>query len=341
MSVIITDFPTRLVNDSATLPSKWSSVHQPIIFKGRRNDQNVAQVQLHNGVFRVLLSGAPPAGLTVGMKGWLKSGATNTEVTVTAITGNQIAVIGNISPYSVGGYINYTSLKRNYYIVLGIYGVDGNNNYVRIGSHEVRPSADGTFSFNASGYLKKAVESGDSFLYNSINKRQLGQGSRFNFNYSEQWSTGSTAESRLSTINQFYWVNGVKQLQQKYNFNVGENVLFPTLDTAKFMSDFKKPTYFPGFPFSLSFIWSDRMAGRNLQRVEDTFITPTTITALDPSQRQAVNKMMLSGAWPSNVREIDVWLNDAGVTPIRYVSAGYVSGVYVADAPPLTPVKTP
>ena len=340
MSVIITDFPTRNVNGSAALPSKWSSVHQPIIFKGRRNDQNVQQVQLLNGVYRVLLSGAPPAGLTIGSKAWLVSGGTNSEVTVTAIAANQIAVTGNVAPYSVGGYINYTGLYKNHFIRLRIYAADDANNYTQIGTHELRANPDGTFKFNASGYLKKRVEAGDSFLYNVINKRQLGQGSRFNFSYQELWSGGSTAESGLSSLNQFYWINGIKQLQELYNFNVGAHVIFPTIDTAKFMSDFDKPTYFIGFPFSLSFIWSDRVSGYLLQRVEDKLNgSPTTATNLDHAQKQAVNKMMLSGSYPSDITEIDVWLNNTGLTPIKYVGGDYVGTGYVSPLPPLTPTK--
>ena len=94
------------------------------------------------------------------------------------------------------------------------------------------------------------------------------------------------------------------------------------------MSDFVKPTYFPGFPFSLSFIYSDKVAGRQLQRVEDNLNGDIGTTNLDAAQGLAVNKLMLSGAF--SAREIDVWLNDAGLIDLGYVSPGYVGGTYVS-----------
>ncbi len=328
--IVITDFPTKLVNGSNTTPSRWSSVHQPIFFKGCRRDANVSQVQLLNGVFRVLLPTAPPAGLVAGMKCWLVSGQTNTEVTVIAVSGNQIAVSGNVAPYSVGGYINYTDLRRNYYTTLTVYVTTESNTYQRVGAQDVRPAPNGVFDFDPHGYLLSYAELDDRFLYNAINKKQVKQGSRFVFTYTENWTGSSNAESAKSSTNTFYWANGIKQLQQKYNFNLGAHVLFPTIDTARFMSDFEKPTYFPGFPFSLSFIWSDRVAGRQLQRVEDDFVGAVATTNLDASQGLAVNRMMLAGGYPSSVSEIDVWLNDNGNIPIRYVADGYVATGFVA-----------
>ena len=327
--IVITDFPTKLVNGSSATPSRWSSVHQPIFFKGCRRDTSVTKVQLLNGVFRVLLPNAPPAGLVAGMKCWLVSGQTNAEVTVVAVSGNQIAVSGNIQPYSVGGYINFTTLRRNYYVTLTVYVSTENNTYQRVGAMDVRPAVNGVFDFDPHGYLLSYAELDDRFLYNAINKKQVRQGSRFVFTYKENWTGSANTESRPSSANTFYWANGIKQLQEKYNFNLAKHVLFPSLDTAKFMSDFDKPTYFPGFPFSLSFIWSDKVAGRQLQRVEDDFVGAVAATNLDASQGLAVNRVMLAGGYPSSVSEIDVWLNDNGAINLHYVKPGYVAEGYV------------
>lgn len=330
--IVITDFPTKNVNGLSTLPSRWSSVHQPILFKGCRRDRNVLQVQAASaGQYRVTVIGGIPGGVAVGQKVWVKSGATSLEATITNIVGSQIYVVGAFTTNTTGGYINFTTLRKNYFVTLRIYVTDENNIYQRIGSHDVRPSADGSFSFDPHGFLKSYAELTDGFAYNVKNKKMVKQGSRYNFSWIENWTGTTTAESTLSSTTLFYWVNAVKQLQEKYNFNVGAHVLFPSINTAKFMSDFETPTYFPGFPFSLSFIWSDKVAGRELQRVEDTGTLNTTV--LDPSQCNFVNRLMLAGSYPTSVESLEVWLNDNGITTIKYVEDGYVSPTYVKEIP--------
>lgn len=330
--IVITDFPIKNVNGLATLPSRWSSVHQPILFKGCRRDRNVVQVQAASaGQYRVTVSGGVPAGVVVGQKVWVKSGATSLEATITNIVGSQVYVVGAFTTNTIGGYINFTTLRKNYYVALKIYVTDDNNVYQYLGTHDVRPSTDGSFSFDPHGFLKSYAEMTDSFKYNVKNKKMTKQGSRYNFSWTEHWTGSANTESTLSSTTLFYWVNAVKQLQQKYNFNVGEHVLFPSINTAKFMSEFEAPTYFPGFPFSLSFIWSDKVAGRELQRVEDTGTIGTTV--LDPSQCNFVNRLMLAGSYPTSLTELEVWLNDNGITTIRYVGTGYVVPTYVREIP--------
>lgn len=341
MSVIFNNFPNKPVNGVALLDSRWSSVHQPIKFSGRRQDQSITQVQYLAGYHRVSLPGAPPAGLNVGDKVFISSGGVSVEAFIIQIGATSLKVSGSLPNYSTGGYINYTTLKRNYYIKIRVYVVDETNTYKLIGTHEVRPAPSGAFDFDAHGYLKSYVDLGDSFLYNAINKKQVRQGSSFNISTQEFWSTGSSSESTMSSTTKFYWANGIKQLQQRYNFNLGQFVLFPSIDTAKFLVDFEKPTYFPGFPFSLSFIWSDKVAGRQLQRVEDRFSVPVVTNNLDASQGEAVNRMMLSGSYSATQESIDVWLNDNGVTTIGYVAPGYVGSGYVKPIPPLVPVSPP
>jgi len=328
MSLLFTNFPSALVDGLSTQLSKWSSVHQPIIFRGHRADYQVQKVVKGLVYSRVLFIGGTPAGLVAGQTLWIVSGTNNCLVTITSVAGGLILVTGNITTNSTGGYANAISARPNYFATIRMYIATESNTYQLIGSQDIKPNADGSFSFDVHGFLKTYAELTDTFAYNTINKKQTRQGSRFNFTYSENWTGYTGPASTLSSTNQYYWANGVKQLQQKYNFNLGEFVLFPSRTESKFMSDFVKPTYFPGFPFSLSFIYSDKVAGRQLQRVEDNLNGDIGTTNLDAAQGLAVNKLMLSGAF--SAREIDVWLNDAGLIDLGYVSPGYVGGTYVS-----------
>lgn len=342
----VIQFPIRNLNDNTALPSRWSAVHHPILFKLCRKDVNVVQVQYLNGLFRAILQ-TVPADLAVGQTCRLVSGQTNADIVVTGISGNQITMTGNIAPYSTGGYLNLVSARKNYIVDVRVLAVDNTNTYYPVGNIEVKPGPDGTFPINPAGYVKAIAEMTDSFLYNQINKRIVGAGSRFNFQFRESWIGYDGEYSTLSNSNVFYWTNATKQLQQRYNFNVAEHVIFPNINTTKFMSDFEVPTYFPGFPFSLSFIWSDRVTSNQLQRVEEQFTqanvsTGTATTTLDGSQNLAVNRMLISGTYPSTTNRIEVWLNDNGVQPIRYVNPGYVLSGYtgvLTGLPTIKPVR--
>ncbi len=342
--IAITSTPVRNVNDNASFPSRWFSVHQPMLFNIVRQDHPVSSVQVIGANYRIILPSIP-AGLAAGQRVWLKSGANNQLVTVTSITGLQVHITGtNLTAITVGGYINLIDARKNYYIEFKIFGVDANSVYFQVGTHDAKPSPDGSFSFDPHGYLKKLTGMGDRFPYNVLNKKQIDKGSRFNFTYQEFWTGSSTTPSTLATATTYYWVNGMRQLHDRYNFNFGAYVPFITLDTAKFLSVFKAPTYFPGFPFSLSFIWSDKVAGRLLQRVEDYDVndpgSPLVTTQLDHSQHSAVNMMMLAGGYPSTLKEIDVWLNDAGIVSMDWVGPGWVGAGWVAAVPYDTAVKT-
>lgn len=330
--IVVTDFPIRNVNNNTALPSRWSSVNQPIIFSACRQDKNVVNVQFSGGAWRILVSGSLLAGTAVGQKCWLKSGANNRQVTITAISGSLITIAETGLSVSTNGYINFTTLRRNYYAEIGVYRADDNNQYEQIGTHEVKPMPDGTFTFDLHGYLLSQQDLSDHFTYTGINKKQPYAGTRYNFNFTEYWVGSANRASTMNGTTLFYWTRGIKQLQQVYNFNVGEHVPFPTIDTAKFLSGFAKPTYFPGFPFSLSFIWSDAVAPLQLQRIEDDFVGGLDIDNLDASQGLAVNQMLLAGGYPTTVKEIDVWLNENGGAVLNYVETGYVAD-YTANIP--------
>ena len=102
----------------------------------------------------------------------------------------------------------------------------------------------------------------NDFLYNKINSKQFGEGSKFNIQIRENYNGISGKYSSLSTNSALFYSNSAKQIQEQYGYNMAEYV--PTYDAtrtvkAKFQSVFKRPTYFVGYPFSLNFLYSDNM----------------------------------------------------------------------------------
>ena len=112
----------------------------------------------------------------------------------------------------------------------------------------------------------------------------------------------------------------------------------PEVDgNAKFLSDFEKPTYFPDYPFDLSFIYSESLAGIVTTREEETFnvngtSVSTSSTELDNSQVQNVNRLMIEQSYAAGITEIDVWLNSDGTVDCdKYVLQDYVLSGYVTE----------
>jgi len=189
MGVIITSNPTRNVNGNAGLQSRWSSVHQPILFGACRQDHPVTLVQYFSGAYHMQLPSIP-AGLIVGGQVWLKSQTNNLLVSVVSISGTLVTISAVSGTFAVGattgGYINLISARKNYYVEVTCYAVDDNNTYYRTGSQDVKPSPDGAFTFDLHGYLKSEARMGDSFNYAVINKKFSRSGSRYNFTFQEK-----------------------------------------------------------------------------------------------------------------------------------------------------------
>ena len=77
--------------------------------------------------------------------------------------------------------------------------------------------------------------------------------------------------------------------------------LVTPIPKAKFLSDFESPTYFPGFPFSLSFIYSENLVGIESFRNQENYDingSPTIVgpaVQLNNGEAQEVNRLLIEG----------------------------------------------
>jgi len=127
-----------------------------------------------------------------------------------------------------------------------------------------------------------------------------------------------------------HYVNGSKQLQEPNGFNFAEFV--PTLDEerptkARFLSVFNRPTYFNGYPFSLSFIYSDNLSNKQLSRIEENqdingVKSSQVATNLSVAGRGFVNRLMISGGYASPVKSVNVWINTGDATEQNETTGG-------------------
>jgi hypothetical protein len=352
MSVVFTEFPFRNFGDDKTTPSKWNAVHHPITFSAQRQDFKVSKVESFIPELNGWKISYPtfPEGLEVGQFIFLSSGTNNELLEVGSVTPFYCLVSSPTLSASTGGFLNLQTYRRNYLVETLVLGVDDSNTYYKVGVLESKPAPNGIFKISVNGLLKNISEFSEQLedyrpgvdreAGAALNKKMVYEGSRFNIVFRESWVNYEGAFTDPSNSNVYYWTNSAKQLQDPYNTNMADHVPFLDKDKAKFLTSFVKPTYFPGFPFSVSFIYSEGIIARNILAVEDYYVGGVVVdsdaTDLDQSMCPAVNRLVLIGGYNTLINELDLYLSDEGDNPILYVDSGYVDDGYTEtqDGPP-------
>jgi hypothetical protein len=345
MSVSIISFPQKTVDNNTSKVSKWSAVHHAMKFGLHRRDFTVVCVANTDPLKMTIgfqgYAGPISSILSVGDTVYLETPTGSGTFTITDVVNpNYIYVTrGTFTAYG-WGYVNLNT-RQNYFVRTQVWGVNENNNYYYIGTSINKPDATGRLTVDASSFLKSAVDYDNEFQYNQINRKDLSLGGGFNITVQENWKNFEGTYSGISNTELRYFVNSAKQIQDLYGSNMGEYVPFyiatssPEIDDdAKFLSGFEKPTYFPDFPFDLSFIYSESLASKVTTREEEDFnvngaSVGTLSTQLKTDQAQNVNRLMITEP-ASGVKEVDVWLDSDGTAdPVVYVVDGYVDSGYV------------
>ena len=347
MSLNITEFPQRIIDNNPNFVSRWSAVNHSITFKTQRQDYAVVLDYDFN--INTLAFYSSPVLLDFPLPGdkiYIESSnISDTFVLAAFIPPNGfIMEPGPVQSPLIGtsGFANFLS-RKNYFTLTNVYGINDNNQYDLIGQSRNKQDSTGRGSVDVSSFLKNIVGYEDKFNYDVINQRDTSLGSPYNITYSENWQGYEGAFSGLSNTILRFAVNSAKQIQEIYGQNMGEYVPFwidlsTQVPESKFLSDFKEPTYFPNFPFSLSFIYSEYLVAIQTIKAEETFgvnsnvIQPTFYNSLFNNEAQEVNRLMISENYSTFEVCTEVWLETEGVqdcTP--YVQPGYVLFGYAEE----------
>lgn len=325
MAVIITSEPISIINGNSNTVSRWNSVFRPIKFTIENYTAAFNNVTFNDATHCFLNAtgiGALFADQTPPFQLQLK-GSTFPD-------GEYTVPVGGVTT-------NYIRIKHSHGYVSGDYPFTGGKIWVEredyflkvkvkvagveVGIDRVRQGVfDAPMTVDVAAYLKSSLPLLDTYNYSTLNVGDTNLSNYFQIEISENW-VGHEGAYDTSFTTKYYFSWGVNQLGSKYNGNVGEYVPFTNYvgneTRAKFLSDFEKPTYFVGYPFSLDFIFNENLDTAtygipkkekryNVNRVLQTSSSSTLLATA--SEKGKINRMKLQGSYPSTIKTVDVWL---------------------------------
>lgn len=360
MSINVTKYPQRNVDDNTQFVSKWSAVHHEMTFEMQRRDYFATFSTNPSNTSQMSVSSFLPPGETQAAAiGEILRIVSNNgdiddfEVVAHGTTGTLFVDIKPGFNPNGNGYFNKYE-RENYFVRTNIYVVNEFNQYVLAGQSINKPNVNGNVEVDVSSFLKAYVGYVNDFDYSLLNDKDLSLGGGYNITYSENWNGYEGGFSALNDTELRFFVNSAKQIQDLYGANMGEYLPF-YFDTpsdaypeSKFLSDFENPTYFPGFPFSLGFLYSEYLVGIETNKLEEEFdINGVSVGAassdkLENTNAQNVNRLTVNGSYPITTKTIQVWLETDGTADcVEYLTPGYVQVGYVESICGLPPVTDP
>lgn len=361
MSIYVTKYPQVNVDDNLQFVSKWSAVHHAMTFEMQRRDYSANFGINPSDTSQMYVSMFLPPGVVqvtlVGDIVYLQSNngdsGTFTVVGVGAGGVFYVDISPSFTPQGTSGFVNFNN-RINYFVKTNIYAVDEFNQYVLVGQSINKPDVSGKVEVDVSSFLKSRVDYVNDFDYSLLNDKDLSLGGGYNITYSENWNNFEGSFSGLDDTQLRFFVNSAKQIQDVYGANMGEYLPF-YFDTpsaaypeSKFLSDFESPTYFPGFPFSLGFLYSEYLVGIETFKGEESFdvnggsVAVPTLSELENVRSQNVNRLTVLGSYPLTTKSIEVWLETDGTEDcVEFLEPGYVAVGYVESICGLPAIEDP
>ena len=325
MSLTVTKLPHADING---FDSKWNAVHHPIEYTIQRTDQAVS-IRFSNVLGQTFINTVGPIDTSAVIGTYIQYIEPNGTVHTLQILNtspSSMEVSGSFSGTVAGGFVNYLS-RQGYYLETEVLHIDESNTYISLGRMRHVTSNDATILINVATWLKSKATFPNSFEYDQINRAIYGEGGKYAVRFVEYYDGRAHIVGELFDVD--WWTNSAKQVGDVHGSNMGEYV--PTIDgarpvQAKFITAFERLTYFEGFPFSLTFIYSDHIANNQITRKEERFdlnggSLSTSSDGLFETERWNVNRLMIAENYPSDVDTLEVWLESGDELDTNQVEA--------------------
>lgn len=262
--------------------SRWNAAFNPIVFTYQRRDMQVINIDQDDTTLKPKITvNTDISGIAVGEYVYVAAGLTEAgEITyigtyqVLSKISNNILIIDTdfIASDTITGFVNSNTLRPYYKINTLIKFVSPDTGRFETITSTNRPDKSGLTKADISSLLQSVLKPApDQSDYTEINYRDMGLAISYQISYAEVWVGNTPAYTEIA--DPFYAVFAAKQLGQNGGGNLIDFVpQAGGVKLAKWIVDFEHPNYSNGYPFDLGFIYSEKIAGRDIK---------VKITALD------------------------------------------------------------
>lgn len=290
--------------------SRWNAAFNPVIFTYQRKDFEVTSIAQDSATGNALLTvnGAlsdPLTGYKVipGDLIYLNAGNYKGTYTVTTANSNNTLLINTPYTSTAVGSININRLRPYYKILTQITYQDINGQQQMITATN-RPDNTGLVKADFSNFLQSLLQTADNSDYTQTNYRDSNLSASYQVKYAQSWDNGTTngyVSAYIPIANPYYVVYAAKQLGQRYGGNLAAYVPFASVNDnsqlANWLTDFAEPAFSNGYPFDISFIYSEYLLGLNIY----CEIIPLDINRNPlPGDGQTTNLLNEDGSWLLN-----------------------------------------
>lgn len=347
MSFLITRRPQKLFTGTTKF-SRWTGVHNPYNFEFTREDYGVFNTAIRNAYSTTLptiwTDGDPlsvPNFVSAGDQIYVNSGVYNGVYTVHSVNGEYITIDTPFIGNGGAGRVNLIDRLQNFKAFINVYDALNDN---LIETVYPKPDSTGFLIYDVSGVLRSLIRTQAEANQSNINVANDDISGSFYLGYGATYKFVSPSVTTDVTIPEvvdnsvYYWLSAAKQIDGDTDLGmdgIGQNLkeYVPkniSDNYAQFLTMFETPTYFEGFPFTLSFIYDEDFDDRYLVRhqqdlnVNGTNVGSETDNNLLVTGRGYVNQMMVRDP-NTGADQFDVWLEVGDEIADGYVEAGGVS----------------
>lgn len=276
-TIYVPTVTSTLVSDpSVTLQgnhiSRWNAAFNPIIFTYQRKDFSVTGMALNtlDGKTRVSVNTDVSAVLKDDYV-YLQTETLTGSFKVLSVYDNFTLVIDEPFSQTGQGFININRLRPYYKMLTRISFFDKITGKFSAVTATHRPNNTGLTRADISNFLQSLLRASDDYTYNEPSHRDDNLSASYQIAYAQHWDNGTDTgyTSDFVTIDKpYYVVYAAKQLGETYGGNMAAYVPFATTPagTAKaaWITDFAEPACSVGYPFDMSFIYSEDLVGRQI-----------------------------------------------------------------------------
>lgn len=258
--------------------SRWSAAFNPVVFTYQRKDFEVISVEndpisgkaVVNINASLIVTDTVPQ-IPPGDPIYLNAGQYVGTYKVVRVYGNNSLLIETPFTGTAIGFININRFRPYYKIISNITYQDKLTGQQQTIQSTNRPDNVGLIKADFSNFLQSLLQVKDDSDFTKINFRDLNLSASYQLRYAETWDDGTPTGHTPVFVNVpgfYYVVYAAKQLGQRYGGNLAAYVPFASVNDnaqlAKWITDFDEPAFSNGYPFDISFIYSEYLMGLDI-----------------------------------------------------------------------------